>query len=372
MADAVDSLAAADRAYREADRAVEEIGEADLEQLAEVYDEFVELIEQYEEPASGSGGETFQAYVEFEGKLADFEESIPDNLRERETIEAAAELLDRRRLEERDFEKARDRLAPVRELVDRLDDREEFRQRYREARRNVRRRIRDLDQRIDELESLLEFAEVDFDAPIDRLREPIDHYNDRVTESFETFRRQAPVTDVLGVIGSAADRPLIDMRAPPSELRSYLRSNPVGEKPIPQLIEWTDFSRSKLGHYVEDPQTFLGRVGANRTYLDRLDADPLTIDWPPPPAEELRWRIRELVPIIDQFAGAETIGALRTVREITRDPAYSRLRETAEALETLDERDRERLASGAIERDLEAARDERERLQEALSEYPNR
>lgn len=372
MTDPVDALAAADRAYREADEAVVEVGEAELEAVADAYDDFTDLLARYEEPASGSGGETFQAYVEFEGKLADFEEGLPDDLREREAFEAATELLDRRRLEERDFERARDRLAPVRELVKRLDDREEFRRRYREARRDVRRRIRELDQRIDELESLLEYADVDFDAPVDRLREPIETYNDRVTDAFERFRREAPVTEVLGVIGSAADRPLVGMRSPPSDLFAYLRSTPVGDEPIPRLIEWTDFSRSKLGHYVDDPQTFLGRVAANRTYLQRLDAAPLTVDWPPPRAEALRWRIRELVPVVDRFAGADTLRALRAVRERSRDDDYARLRTAARALEALDDADRERLASGAVERDLEDARAERERMTKALEEYPSR
>lgn len=372
MTDPVEELAAADRAYREADQAVSEIGEADLEALAETYDEFVELVDRYEQPASGSGGETFQAYVEFEGKLADFEESLPGDLLERESFEEAVELLDRRRLEERDFERARDRLAPVRELLDRLDDREEFRRRYREARRRVRRRRRELDRRIDELESLLEYADVDFDAPVDRLREPIDTYNDRVIDDFERFRREAAATDVLDAVEAAAERPLVEMQPPPPELLGYLRSNPVGDKPIPELIRWADFSRSKLGHYVDDPATFKGTVGSNRTYLDRLAADPMTVSWPPPPAESLRWRIRELVPVVDRFADAATLQALRTVRERTRDDDYARLRDTARALAELDGKDRERLASGAVDRDLAEARDERERLTDALSEYPNR
>lgn len=372
MTDPADQLAAADRAYREADQAVAEIGEGELERLADAYEEFSDLLDRYEEPASGSGGETFQAYVEFEGKLAEFEEQLDDDILERDAFGEAVEILDRRRLDERDFERARSTLSPVAKLVERLDDREEFRRRYREARRTVRRRIRELDQRIADLETLLTYADVDFDAPVERLRDPIETYNDAVTDAFERFRRSADAREVLATIEAAAERPLINVQSPPSELREYLASNPVGGETIPQLIEWTDFSRSKLSHYVDDPQTFLGTVGANRTYLSRLNANALCIEWPPPEAEALRWRIRELVPVIDRFAGANPLEALRTVREVTRLDEYSGLRETANAAEHLDEHDRERLESGAVERELAEARSDRQRLQDALEEYPSR
>lgn len=372
MTDSAEKLAAADRAYREADQAVAEIGERDLERLADAYEEFSDLLDRYEEPASGSGGETFQAYVEFEGKLAEFEEQLADDLLERDAFEEAVEILDRRRLDERDFERARSALSPVAQLVERLDDREEFRRRYREVRRSLRKRIRELDQRINELESLLSYADVDFDAPIDRLRDPIEAYNDAVSDAFERFRRSADTREVLSVVEAAAQRPLIDMPAPPSDLQTYLASNPPGGEAIPTLIEWTDFSRSKLSHYVDDPQTFLGTVGANRTYLSRLDAGSMRIEWPPPEAEALRWRIRELVPVVDRFAGSDSLEAIRTVRELTRRDEYATLRETARARANLDERDRERLDAGTVERELEEARSDRQRLNDALEEYPSR
>jgi len=372
MTDPAEQVAAADRAYREADQAVTEIGERELERLADAYEEFTDLLDRYEEPASGSGGETFQAYVEFEGKLSEFEEQLADDMLEREAFEEAVEILDRRRLDERDFDRARSALSPVARLVERLDDREEFRRRYREARRELRQRIREIDKRIDELESLLAYTDVDFDAPVDRLRDPIETYNDSVTDAFERFRRSADAREVLETVETAAERPLIDIRAPPRDLQAYLASNPVGAEAIPQLIEWTDFSRSKLSHYVDDPQTFLGTVGSNRTYLSRLDARALRIEWPPPEAEALRWRIRELVPVIDRFAGAEPLEALRSVRAVTRLDEYAALRETARATANLDQRDRARLDSGAVERDLEEARSDRQRLQDVLEEYPSR
>ncbi|MFW5918187.1 MAG: DUF7118 family protein, partial [Haloferacaceae archaeon] len=108
----------------------------------------------------------------------------------------------------------------------------------------------------------------------------------------------------------------------------------------------------------------------HRTYLERLSADPFTLAWPPVPAGELRFRARELRSLVARFAPAETVARLREVRDLPRTEEYERLRTVATALSELDEHQRERLASGAVERDLERARQRREEIEAALAKTP--
>jgi hypothetical protein len=93
------------------------------------------------------------------------------------------------------------------------------------------------------------------------------------------------------------------------------------------------------------------------------------VEWPPAEAESLRFRAEELVSLVDAFADEETVTALRDVRERTRREEYDRLRTAAVARSELDEDERVRVKSGTVESELEAARDERGRLEEALEAF---
>lgn len=365
-------LAAADRECREAQEAIDAVGEDRLVRLADVHDRLVALLDRYDEAAAGSGRETFQSYVDFQGELSEFEADIPEDVPERDALEAVCERLDRRRLTESDFERAREELAPVDSLRDRLAAREAARRRYRNARRRVTERIDEIDAEIEELESTLAFDDVDLDVSVSPLQDPIQSYNDAVDEAFREFVRDAPSRHVLSVLETTRLYPLVDAQPPPSDLRQHLAEHPVGEEPIGTVLEYAEYSRSKLSHYVRDPGPFRAAVAGNRTYLDRLDAAPFHIDWPPPPRGSLRFRTRELVAIVDRFAPDSVLARLHAVRDLRSDPAYDRLREVARAREALDETARERLRSGAVAEELAALREERERLRNALEDYPER
>lgn len=372
MTDPLEDLAKADEAVREAEAAVEGIGEDRLRQLEEAYDRMTDMLARYEGPASGSGRETFQAYVEFEGTVSTFVENLPDDLPEREPFERVVDQLDKRYLDEGDFERARETLSPVAELVDRLDDQAAAREQYRRARGNVERRIRELGDQIDSLEAVLAFEDVDMDAPVEELRGPIEEYNEGVRDAFASYRRTASARSVLELVAVTRSFPLVTLPRPPEELQTYLDSSPVGEESVQTLLDYADYSRSKLEHFVDEPATFMARVAANRSYLRRLDATPLTIDWPPPPAEDLRWRTRELVSVVDRFAPDRVVSLVHELRSLSRAPDYERLRQAARAREELDEEDRRRLADGSLKRELQEVREERDRLQNALEEYPDR
>lgn len=372
MSNRLDALARADEQYRQAATAVEEIGEDDLHQLADVLEDYHTLLDRYVETATGSGREEFEQYVEFQGEIARFVDTLPADLLERDRFEDAGEYLDQRRLSESDFAHARDLVQPASDLAARLDERDQALEQYRDARHAVATRKRELEAELQELEDILAFDEVDFDLPLTTLREPIETYNDAITGTFETYLKETSAREVLAFVEQTNAFPLVDFRSPPADLAEFIETHPPGTKPIPTLLEWADYTRSKLGHYVDDPGRFKAHVAANRTYLSRLDARPLLIDWPPPPAEELRWRTRELVSVIGRFAPDDTMQSLHEVRELTRKDDYDRLRTAARAHATLSQRDRERLKDGTLHEEYEQLQAEQHQLDTALSEYPRR
>jgi hypothetical protein len=360
---------------------VEAVGEAELETLAERYDELTALFDRYEERVTGDGD--FQTFIEFQGKVAAFTEELPEDLRRRGVFEDVDDLLQQRRLTESDWQRVRETLEPVREDVERLDERQAARERYRDARSAAQRRRRDLTDRIDELEDLRRLGEADLDAPTERLRDPIERYNDRVTAAFETFTHDAGARTVLEFLDATAYFPLVPFRPAPDDLREYVATHEPGTEPIPDLLEYAEYSRSKLDHYVADADALKRNVATHRTFFQRLDAEPLTVSWPPPEADVLRYRARELESVVARFVdaggeeatadgdGTDPLVALRAVRALPRETDYEHLRESAQARAQLGAEERERLASGAVEADLERCREARERLAEALETYPS-
>jgi hypothetical protein len=134
------------------------------------------------------------------------------------------------------------------------------------------------------------------------------------------------------------------------------------------VLEYAGYSRSKLSHYVDDPDEFRRQVARNETYLSRLDATPLTVDWPPPSAAQLRHEAGELVAVVARFADESVVARARSVRDLTFRDDYDRLRRSAVARDELTEAERDRLASGAVADELARLRDERDRLRAALDD----
>jgi hypothetical protein len=358
---------AADRLEAARER-VAEFGEEDLGQLADAYREFADLLDRYEEPATGDGD--FQLFIEFQGKIETFVENLPEDVLLRESFEEADDHLQQRRLKESDFEHVREQLEPVADLVARLDERETARDEYQRARKQVQDRRHEVRGRIDDLERLQRLGDADLSAPTERLRDPIETYNERVREAFEEFRREAPAREVLACLAATEQFPLVPFQAPPANLREYVDERPPGEESIPRLLELSEYSRSKLDHYVEDPTALTQAVGTRRTYLRRLDADPLTVGWPPPSAAQLRFRCRELTSVVNRFA-PEVIEQLRPVERLPVETNYERLRDSAQAEAELTDDERERLQRGEVAEELAESRKERERLEDALDEYPS-
>ena len=351
-------------AYRDAVTAVDAVGDADV--VADAYDRATRLLDRYERSATGTGD--FQSYIEFRDEFIAYVEGLPEELSRREAFEAADERVDKRRLSASDFDAARRALAPAREVVDTLDDRAAARERYREARRAVVEARDARDDRIDYLEHLLDLGAADLDGPVDELRDPIEAYDRAVRDAFESFKGGASAVSVLSFVADTAAYPLVDFPQPPAHLLDYVRSHEAGDEPIPKLLEYAGYSRSKLSHYVGEVDALKRAVATNQTYLERLSADPLTVGWPPPPAGRLRWRARELVSVVDCFADESVVAHLHDLRDVARQERYGPLRESAVARYELTDEERARLVEGSVEPELERLRAERARLAAALDE----
>jgi len=357
------------RLERAQDR-VDEFGEDDLQQLASVYREFLGVLDRYEDEVTDDGGD-YQTNIEFQSQIAEVSEHISDDLLLSETFRECDEYLQQKWFSQSDFEHVYDQLEPVADLVERIDERDRILENYRETRRDIEYRIRKLDEEIDELERLSRLGNADLDAPTHRLRDPIETYNDAVTDAFDTARSEWSAREMLDFVTATDPYPLVEFEQPPDELVTYVFESNPGTETIQTLVEYADYSRSKLDHYVDEPAAFEEAVGGKQTYLSRLDAEPLRIDWPPPEPETLQYRCRELTAAVNRL-DSETVEPLRTVAALPRETEYDRLRDSVLATEQLTDSERDRIESEDIEGQLAECRTERERLQDALSEYPER
>ena len=369
-ADLLAELSEAAEALDDAEAAVTDIGEDRIDQVEDVLDDARTLLGKYRESATGTGN--YRAYVEFKARVSKLVEEAPEDLPRRDALETFEETFDQNRLHESEFERGREVLEPLEEVVGLLDERGQARRRYREARQAVRERLSAVEDELAEVERVQRLGEVDIDAPVGQIQEPIDAYDDAVEEAFIEFRRSAAAREVLDVLASAASRPLIDLEKPPTELRSYVREEEVGTEPIPTLLEYAGYSRSKLGHYVDEPGRFMRIVGGNRTYLEGLDAESLTVEWPPPSATTLQMRSREYESVLRLFTDSEVLTRCREVRQLTHRDDYADLREVAVAREELTDEQHRKLREGTVEDELRELRERHERLQTALEEHDER
>ncbi|MCU4751731.1 hypothetical protein OB919_07010 [Halobacteria archaeon AArc-curdl1] len=361
---------ARDRLER-AERALEEAGGRDrVETGADAYRNAMKLLETYVDRASGSGRETFKAYVELEGKFSTLIESLPEELPHREAFDASLEAIDKRRLTESDFERAEQALEPASEAADLLEEYEAAREEQKAALTAARTRLETVEAEIEDRKRLLELGDADLEAPVERLQEPIETYNEALREAaFETYRSEASARTVFTLLERSRHHPFVPFEQPPEELREYVETTDAGEYSISKLLEYAQYSRSKLSHYVDDAGELKRRIATRQTYLERLDSTPLELEWPPAEAGVLRHAIRDKRPLVERVGGQELVDRLLAVRRLTfdNDVDFDRLQRAATAIEQLSTDERERLADGRIEIELEELREERKHLETVLS-----
>ncbi|WP_123621918.1 hypothetical protein [Halorubrum sp. CSM-61] len=331
---------------------IADLGRDRVETAADAYRRAHRVLDGYEEDAVGTGD--FGSYVQFRGEFGEAVDADDDALAA-DAFAAADEAVDKRRLSESDFDAARDALEPAGEFVELLDARDDALDEYRAARKAAREARKALDARLEELREVAEMADADLDADVDRIRDPIESYNDAVREAFDEFYTSASAREAFSFLDRADGTPFVDADVPPTDLREYVDEYDAGEEPLPTLLEYADYSNSKLEHYVDDPGALRTAVAVHRTYVERLDAEPLTVDWPPARGDELAYEIDELIPLVARVADDETVAALRSVRDLARGEEYERLRRAAAVRDALDEPELELLADGTIDDRIRAA-----------------
>ena len=329
------------------------LGRDRVEATADAYRRAHRVLDQYEDDAVGTGD--FGSYVQFEGAFANAVDV--DDVPAADAFAAADEAVDKRRLSEADFAAAREALDPAGEYVDLLSDRDDTIDEYRIARKRAREARDALADRLSELRDVADMADADIDAPVDRLRDPIESYNESVREAFDAFYRSASAREVLAFIERADATPFVDVDVPPTDLREYVDDHAAGDEPLPTLLEYADYSNSKLDHYVDDPGALRTAVAVHRTYVDRIDPEPLTVGWPPSPGDELVYEVDELVPLVSRVADDDTVATLRSIRDLARTDEYARLRRAAVVRDALDDDELALVEAGAVdERVAEAER----------------
>jgi len=405
----VDDLRAAADRLADAEAAIDDHGEASVEAAADAYRNATRLLDNYEDSATGTGD--FGAYLQFQTEILTLVDSLPDDTFAADAFQRVSDRLDKRRLNEADFEFAREQIETAGEAVELLEEREAATDAYRAARGDAEDRLAELREEADRLRELQRLTDVDLAVSTDPLRERVDDYNTAVRAAFERFRDTRPARELFGLLGDAADRPLVGVDRPPADLVEYIDTNPAGSEPLAELIEYADYSPSKLEHYVDDPGALRTSVAVHQTYLDRLDAEAFCVGWPPAEAATLRTRLDELAPFVRRLesvfadddssdgdssddnssvtdssddAGHDTVVdsgsiddatggnaievARRRLARFTRRDEYERLREVAVAEHELDDDEYDRVASGAVDDDLAAVTDAISEIATALEE----
>ncbi len=344
---------------------IADLGRDRVEAAVDAYRRAHRVLDQYEEDAVGSGD--FASYVRFEGAFANAVD-VDDDALAADAFAAADDAVDKRRLSEGDFAAARGALDPVEAYVDLLNDRDDAVDDYRAARKEAIAAKKSLDARLDELRDVASMADADLTADVDRIREPIATYNDAVRGAFHEFRKSASARELFGFLDRADSTPFVDVDVPPTDLAEYVADYAAGEEPLPTLLDYADYSNSKLEHYVDDPGALRTAVAVHRTYIERLDAEPLTIEWPPAEGDELAYEIDELIPLVSRIADDETVATLRAIRDLARSEAYERLRRAAEVRDALDESELDLLTREVIDDRVREAERTRSLVEDVLAE----
>lgn len=359
-----ETLATELREARQEHEAVEEriaeYGEQSVRAVDDAVDEALGLLSRYEDSATGTGD--FEAYLELQSLFVELVEGLAEDLPEREQFEEANDALDQRTISQSDIEHAREALSVAGEVAALLDEREAAQQRVDNAEHAVKNRLTAIENRLEELDRLRSLSEVDLSAPTEKLTDPIARYDDAVREAFRDYRSTAPARELLTFVRKTRHFPLVAFEQPPDELVEYVERHPAGEESLSTLLNYADFSQSKLDHYVEDTTAFRTTVPVHRTYLDRLGPEPLMVGSPPPDAAELRHLSSELVSVVGRFADEETVALARELGSLARRDDYERLREAAVAENELSAAQREALRTGAHEAEYDRLSGERETL----------
>jgi len=342
--------------YEELRGEVREVGEDRAEATRELYGRIRDAFDEYREDATGRGD--FGRYVEFQNAVIDAEEAVEDeDVYRAEDFKSALGHLDAQTLRDKHFERANDDLSDVGGFVERYERRLELADELRETLSDLEHRADELGDEIGETEEELRKARRAEDTDASPLRDAVETYNERVREDFDGFVSDAPAVGVAHLGERTLDAPLVDdfpvERGAADRLARY-----VDDETVDRVLELAGSSDGKLAHYVDDTGGF--RDAVPRSFFETVSAEPFVLGYEP--VGEARRRADELVPIVGEFAGDETVAALREVRDIAANGGYAEMRRAVLA--------QEEVGAGTEEAEdrLESLREEKDRVERRADE----
>jgi len=341
---------------RELRETVEEVGEERAETTRALYESLTDVTEEYREEATGHGN--FEKYVEFENHVIAFENTVEEeDVHLQDDFEKSLERLDRRTLQDKHFRRALDDLDAVEELAEDYERYTELRDELRDELGSLERRKEELASRIDELEESVEKAREVEDVDVSELRDSVETYNDRVRRDFEEFVRDTSAVEVARLGEHVSNSSLLG-DVPVEEGDAERLDEYVDDESVDRVLELADSSDAKLSHYLEDTEGF--RDAVPRLWFESPSAEPFVLSYEP--EGKAKYKTRELVPIVAEFADEETVEALRGVKRMAERGDYSRMRSALV--------DRREVGGDAetVEEELEEARSERRRAEERAHE----
>ena len=138
----VDELKEAFESIQAIEAEIDEIGEQNVEAAADGYRNATRLLDTYEDSAVGTGD--FGSYLKFQSQFIDLISQIPETAMAAEGFQRASDRMDKRRLNESDFEYAREAIEPASDAVALLERRESAAEARRGAIHDVKSRNKEL------------------------------------------------------------------------------------------------------------------------------------------------------------------------------------------------------------------------------------
>jgi len=137
---------------------------------------------------------------------------------------------------------------------------EEYRQEYGKLSKSRGLLQKELQDTKSLIEAMKTHSSVDPRALEDFVRRQ-DVYNPQVAKMLEEFECTVPAVKALGTLMQAASEPLIDFPQPPDGksvemLIDFCKESELSDKPLALVLEYSNYSGSKLKHYVEDVNKF--------------------------------------------------------------------------------------------------------------------
>lgn len=343
---------------RDLERRIEELGPGRLDRVEFLLSELKGLVREYEDK-----DRTFKTHRSLRMTLDRLARRIQKSY-ENEEIGEEVEHFDKALVHARDWhwKDTRRALEPLEEIAGLRDERNRVEKEIRRQKKARRKKRRELEERARRLRSLRD-TRLDPGAEeyIHSIQERLDRVNERIVGVLDALVSNAPTREVIRLLGDVGIRPELGLpRAPDkSGLMGFLGSHPVGNEPIYRVLEYADYSDSRLSHYVDRPREFKDAMSANLAYLEKItDIRRLAPKLQVEPGGMLARRLSALTSLVSRAGSLvekDTSGLVQELREMRREVLsgeYARHFSSYRRIQRLSQEERRLVEAGAVEDEL--------------------